>query len=281
MTQKNAPAAVGAADEGENTSPPNEEQNMNTPIIADVREEVQRIFKELAECLEGQFVILEPSDALYQEPRPVRLKPVSEFGGKFRIGDLIDLAPVFDENGVRVEEPGSEWWASAFAEVGMTGWYRWMRTPNGVIRVGDRLVVAVGSYQVVGTRVVDGVEVAELITLEEHNRRQREAQEAWTESHLRLILASMPVGATSYEVWDFVSTDETVGVLFKHDVGRVTISWGADVKDGRVTRMAETPTVSVEAGNQMIEMSGVQEMREVASALMAAIPVLEAAQVHP
>lgn len=274
--QKKGPGAVGAAAGAENIPTTAEEKEMNNTSMTDAtdnREAVQRLFAEIAACPEGHVVILEPGDPFYEPEQPVRLKPVAEFGGRVQVGEFVDLAPVFDENGVRVEEPGADWWAGAFAEIGISDWHRWMRTPNAVLRVGDRLLVAAGSYRVAGTRVVDGVEVAEMITLAEQNRRTREAEAAWIAAHPDVSAATG--WHDSVDVVDFAEgSDDGVELMFEKDLGPVRIVQAAYHRDGAL-RWSDEPTVVVDSGYR--EDLTVDGMRELASALMAAIPLVEEA----
>lgn len=267
----------GLAAEGfEITTNTSKEQIVNETIIAGTRnnrEAVQRLFAEIAACPESHMVILEPSDPFYEPVQPVRIKPVAEFGGPVQVGEFVDLAPVFDENGTRVEEPGHEWWSGAYAEIGMTAWYRWIHTPNAVLRVGDRLLVAAGSYRVAGTRVVDGVEVAEMITLAEQNRRTREAEAAWIAAHPDISTATG--WHDTVDVVDFAEgSEDGVELMFEKDLGPARIVQAAYHRDGAL-RWSDGPTAVVDSRYR--EDLTVDGMRELASALMTAIPVVEEA----
>ncbi|WP_372968541.1 hypothetical protein [Microbacterium sp.] len=276
MTKKEAP---GMQAEGfENTPTPDQEKEMNDTSMTETTdncEAVKRLFAEIAECPEGHFVILTLEDPFFQDPQPVRVKRAAELDG-LEVGEFVHLAPIFDADGRKLDEPGDEWWKAALADVDFDTWRSWRITPNAALRLGDVVAVSLGEYQFERTLLVDGVEVAELITLDEIRRRSDAQKDAWIAEHAEAIEAARPAEATSVDVWDFNPRSNGQGILYVREFGPVSLSWSADVVDGVVSFRAGVD-VMVHVGTTSEVVPGVDEMRELASALMAAIPTVEAA----
>lgn len=237
------------------------------------REAVRRLFAEIAECPADSYVILTPEDPFFQDAQPVRIKPVAELGG-LEVGEFVHLAPIFDTDGRKLEQPGDEWWKTALADVDFNTWRAWQITPNAVLRLGAVVAVSLGEYRFARTLTVDGVEVAELVTLDEQSRRDRAERDAWLAEHPELLTATS--WHETVQVDDLHGLDG-VGIWFEHDYGSLRLVKHASHHDGVLTWDDDSNAPEVIIDRDAVEDLSVTQMRELASALMAAIPVVEAA----
>lgn len=280
MTANNEEGPAVQSEAFENTSTPSEEQETNeTQTTAapeysatDVGAAMQRLFSEIDACPEGHIVTLNPEDPFFQEILPVRVKPAGEMQAP-EVGELVSLAPLFDAAGRRVEQPADDWWAAAEADVPERVRQHWKHTPNAAIRLGEFLAISHGTYIVAAEREVDGVRVFELINLAEQKRRDRAERDEYLNAHPE-ILAAKPDWATKVSVDAF--DEDGADVIYDRDFGRVELSRGARFESGRVTFDDNTTAPSVFIYER--EDLTVEGMRELASALLAAIPTVEAAQ---
>lgn len=274
-TQKKARSAVGAATAGEDLNTregePIMDQDTTTPehSATDVAEALRLIDEGHAHVID-----LEPSDALYQDIADAFTKPL-DWVEEADESKWLHMAYPVDGEGRYVKLPGGDWWVRHIMHLDPGAVRYWQTHPNSAIHVGELLVISLGEYQYVGRTETEDGPVAEFITFDEARRRRDEAKDAWTETNLAAIIAAQPAQATSWDVWDFAEWSDSQGVMYEHEIGPVTIAWTADAQDGVVT--VKGLEVQVRVGDKSEMIGGVDEMRELAAALMAAIPVIEEA----
>lgn len=273
-----APAGQGEGFEIINPTPSHEEK-----IVNDTHSTPSGLAAAVAEALgmidaPGPRVIeFEPGDTLYTDPRQVLTIP-AECVGKPNEAGWITFAEFYDVDGNDVSL-SDEYRAHHLSRIPKAELQGFLRDPNSGVRIGDYLAVSCGEVQIDHEFERKGVRMIELVTFVERERRRVAEREAWIALHSDAIQEGMPVGASTFDVWDFRSADEPVGVLFEQEIGPIKLSWSAEVTNGAVTRVDPAPAVLVEVGRSNDEIGGVAEMRTLAAALMAAIPVVESAQV--
>lgn len=276
-TQKKAPSAVGAAAEGENTSKLIEENNVNsnqdttTPQYSatDVAEALAEIDAPGFHCVE-----FEPGTTFYSEPlQSVTL--AEESLGTTDSDGWVTFARFIDREGSEGDLPDG-YREKHLARVPGAELREFKKSANSGIRVGDYLAISYGLFRVDHDFERDGVRMVEMVTREEEQRRKHLAQETWTEKNRDLIQATMPSEATSFEVWDYDGAQRSTGVLYERVIGPLKLSWGAEIANGKVLHVDAQPAVLIEVGRTSDEIGNIDEMRELASSLTAAIEILEA-----
>lgn len=274
---ESARGAVAAAVAGENTPTLNQENEVNEIQPTTTPEHAATdVAAALALIDDGSpYITLEPGDALYQDVEPSFRKPAAWLGCDIEDArGWIHMVHPIDQDGNKVDLPGGDWYRQTIAALDTKLVQHWKRTANAAIRLGDLLVISLGEYTPMGP--VDENGDVELVTLAEMRRRSDAEADAWEAAHADAIRAAMPAEATSFCVWDFSAFSDVQGVMYERDFGPVTISWPAEGSNGTV-RVTGGPEVMVRVGNQSDVVDGVDELRKLASALMAAIPVVETA----
>lgn len=118
-----------------------------------------------------------------------------------------------------------------------------------------------------------------LQTLAEIRERNLAARATWLAGRPE-VAALKPDWAVTLEVDDLDGV-EGVDLWAERDFGPMRLVAHASYRDGQVTWDDGTTAPNVVIERAYVEELTVEQMRELASALMAAIPVVEAAQVHP
>lgn len=276
-TQKKGPSAVGAAAEAEIVSCPIPEENTNMDKTTSAPEySATDVAEALAMIDAGDVpcVDIDEDDDLYQDVPAVVLKPLSWLGASVEESGWIHRVVPIDATGRKA--PSDEWPDFSGADVSPQVRRYWQHTPNSAIRVGDQLAVSHGMVLPVAEKVIDGERMVELVTHEELQRRQRAEKDGWLAAHPEI--ASMSLGWGAKVSVDTLNGVDGVDLWWEREFGRaVRMSRHASYRAGVLTYDDDSTTPDVIVDRDFVEDLSLDDMRELASALMAAIPVMEAA----
>lgn len=207
---------------------------------------------------------LEPGDVLWQDVPVSCWRPLEAV-----VGEYVRVAPLFGVDGRPVDQPSGDWWDAALLAHEPRAVSYWQNTPNAAINLGGFLAVSWGPYIAAGVHEVDGVRLVELVKPMEASRRNSES-----------FLARHPDVAAAKPGWaDSVAVDADTNadaeVWFERNIGPVRLSRHAEFNGGVLRWDDDTtaPSVDIDDGQEMT----VAQMRELASALMVAIPIVEEA----
>lgn len=219
---------------------------------------------------------LEPSDALWQDVPDVVLKPIEWMDGApvGEGGEWCHRTLVLDAEGNKGGPTPMEWSIEVAAlPQGVLSY--WAQTPNSAVRVGEFLAISLGRFFPAEEVEVDGERMVKLISPLEVARLRKALQDDWLDEHPQ-VRASKPawadtIGADYYQGGDPAEVD----VWFERLIGSVRMSKHAEFKGGVLTWDDDStdPYVTLEKWEDL----DAAEMRDLVSALLAAIPVIEAA----
>lgn len=229
---------------------------------------------------DDQYFHFEPGDELYQEVPAVIMKALAWMDGEpvgWDQGTWVHRVLPLDVEGRKVEVI-EEAWVDALRAVPRRVKETWRVTANAAIRVGDLLVVSLGLVFPDREVLVDGEPMVELVTFAEMQRRKQAVKVAWLDAHPE-IMANKPAWAkrVSVDAIDKEDDDGEVEIWFEREVGPVQLSKYANYRNGTLAWADGSDAPSVSIDRDKCENITLDGMREIAAALMAAIPVVEAA----
>lgn len=237
----------------------------------DARESVQDVFDDI-ERLGGPVQLL-PKHALFQQIPDTKVKTAAQIDDvEIEIGlGWFWFATVLDADGRDVTGIHSEQWDEALGSLSLGARRTVLSTPNAAMRLGEHLVISHGEYIPIAKV---GDDAYELISRDEWRRRERAARNAFADEH-PVILESKPAWADSVDVDAIDEKSGEADIVYGRSFGPVELSRAAVYVDGgmRFDDDTDRPFVTLAKHEDLT----LEEMRELASAIMAAIPVVEEA----
>ncbi len=276
-------------EEGEITNNTSKEQKMTTtsiPDTTDIREPgtIADVFAAIDECPRGHVVALGPGDFGYMEYGEEWVRPMSDFRAAFTAEwvrqEIVEQQSSWfgrwydaDGNVIPARVRDDDWTAresegmptSTLQAHALSAW----RSPSGFLFVSD------GSWMPTEELEVDGEPAFRFVSLAGVKRREAARGEEWLAAHPE-VGAAVQSWATDIEV-NINTRRETVDVWAERDLGLVHLSKHAELCDGVIIWDDDSPKPYVSLDRDRVEDLTVETMRELASALLAAIPAVEAA----
>lgn len=258
------------------TPTPSEEQEVNETIIAETTPEGESVRDVFAYMEREELTVIQllPAHALAQQITARKVKRAEQIDD-----GQIDLewnwywyATVLDIEGRDVTGTNTDaFWADLVGSLDLAHRRQLKSIPNAATRAGDFLVISHGEFIPV-TKFDD--DTYELVSRDEWRRRQRTRLNSFADNR-PLIRESKPSWAESTDVDAVDPQTHEADIVYGRSFGPVELSRAAVYVDGgmRFDDNTDRPFVTLAKHEDLT----LEEMRELASALMAAIPVVEEA----
>lgn len=273
------PGTGGNQSEAENAAHPIPGESTNMDIIAETIPEGESV-RDVFTFMEKEdltVVQLLPAHALAQQITDRKVKRADQIDdGPIELKwDWYWYATVLDIEGRDVTGTNTDaFWADLVGSLGLAQRRQLKTVANAATRAGDFLVISHGEFIPVAKV---GDDTYELVSRDEWRRQKRASLNAFADDR-PVIRASQPAWADLLTVDAIYEDTQQADVIYSRDFGPVELSRAAVYVDGEMRFDDDTdrPFVTLRKHEDLT----LEDMRELVSSLMAAIPLVEDAQVQ-